>query len=55
MKTHYGPNIYKCDIEECSEAFEKFHELKSHKQSHFKVEIMEDEVYGEDIDDMKLI
>lgn len=49
LRTHLGPNIYKCDIEGCSEAFSKFGELKLHKQEHFVTNDMieVDEVYEE--------
>lgn len=35
LRSHLGPNIYKCEIEGCNDSFSKFGELKLHKQEHF--------------------
>lgn len=46
LRTHLGPNVYKCDIDDCSEAFPKFTELKNHKVEHFNVsEILKEKLY----------
>ena len=56
LRTHLGPNVYKCDINDCSEAFPKFTELKNHKMIHFAAsEMLTEEAYGGDIESMKLI
>lgn len=46
LRSHLGPNIYKCEIEGCGEAFSKYSELKVHKQEHYVDNmIVIDEVY----------
>lgn len=56
MQTHVGPNVYRCDIGDCTEAFEKFSELKNHKILHYNSdETMIEESYEEDIDTMKML
>lgn len=56
LRTHMGPNIYKCDQEDCNEAFEKYNELKHHKAIHYSAsDIISEEIYDEDIETMKLL
>lgn len=50
-----GPKVYKCDVNDCPEAFAKFSELKSHKINHYSGELITEEVYGGEIDSIKLL
>lgn len=47
LRTHFGPNIYRCEIGDCQESFAKFKELKKHRLDHGEF-ITEEEVYAED-------
>lgn len=56
LRTHLGPNIYRCDIDDCTESFAKFNQLKNHKMIHYSAsEMLTEEAYGGEIDSMKLL
>lgn len=50
LRTHLGPNVYKCDIGDCLEAFTTFSKLRNHKQIHYNNVMLIEEEYGGEIE-----
>lgn len=57
LRVHLGPNIFKCDIDDCTEAFPKLVQLKSHKMLHYsnESEMFTEESYAGEIETMIVV